>query len=102
MSRSDYPDSIAPRAAFDPTLPRPVDPRRAEVRGDEAKPVAREAVSSRTDPRRADSRSTAPGAAHEYPHSQRRFSGLDLAAFLAAAVMTLGPLAAAALANMHS
>lgn len=102
MSRSDYRDPVTPRAAFDPTLPRPVDPgvQRAEVRDDEANRIARDAESSRTAPRRAEGRSVA--ADRQYPESQSLFSRLDFVAFLFAAIMTLGPLAAAALATMRS
>ena len=43
MSQLKYPDPVTPRAGFDPTLPRPVDPdvQRAEVRGDAALAINR-------------------------------------------------------------
>ena len=104
MSQLKYPDPVTPRAGFDPTLPRPVDPdvQRAEVRGDAASRVAREGESSRTDPRPAASLGVDPASDREYRESRSLFSRLDFGALLFAAIMTLGPLAAAALGSMHS
>ena len=94
MNKFEYTDPARQRAAVDPAFHRTIDSAAQQTEDGRAKAerVIREADSSRAYPLAARS---------EHADSQTGFSGLDAAAFLFAAIMTLGPLFAGFITNMH-
>ena len=94
MNRFEYAEASTRRSAVDPEYQRPIDPAtpRAYDDGTRADRVIREAEASRMYPR----------VEGEHAYSLAGFSGLDTAAYLVAAIMTLGPLLTGYLTNMQS
>ena len=103
MNTIEYADPATQRAAVDPTFKRPVDPamQRTQDRATKADGVIRDAESSRSYPR-AGERSDRREGDREVSYVRTGVSGLDVAGFVLAAIMVLGPLLAGALASMHS